>query len=183
MVNVLGEVDLAETTADETRMGEIINGNKRGQVRVCGSIFTGSGKPGDFQWMIEQPEYDRTLFVFNDNEEQFLAYMNGDYSRASMKGGGNAVIRPYQYSCPIPRAAGIPTGADGIGYDVLDNRVRAIIDQAIDGRIGTMLASGLYSEIVFSKDPNRETLGTGIFNPSDKVKDYVYSKLMCLVSE
>jgi hypothetical protein len=28
--------------------------------------------------MIEQPTYGRALFVFNDNEEQFLAFLRGE---------------------------------------------------------------------------------------------------------
>jgi len=42
-------------------------------MQVIGSIFAGSSKTGDFGWMIEQPEYGDSLFIFNDNEEQFLA--------------------------------------------------------------------------------------------------------------
>lgn len=150
---------------------------RNSSVRVIGCIFTGLGKYGDFSYMIQQPEFSDTLFVFNDNEEQFCSYMNGDRTGiACTRGGGNAIIRPYQ-CLTIPRAVGIPTGVAGKGYEQLDSRVCKIIDQAIE-RIKNLISSGFYSEIMFSKDSDRETLGTGIFNPCDDVKNYIYEKLI-----
>lgn len=43
-------------------------------MQVIASIFAGSGNPGDFGWSIIQPEYADSLFIFNDNEEQFRAF-------------------------------------------------------------------------------------------------------------
>ena len=40
-------------------------------VTVLKSHFEGAGREGDFSWMIRQPQHERTLFVFNDNEEEF----------------------------------------------------------------------------------------------------------------
>ena len=70
-------------------------------MQVIGSIFGGGGKAGDFGWMIQQPEYDDALFIFNDNEEQFLAFRKNPKSGAGCaRGGGNAIIRPYQCAEP-----------------------------------------------------------------------------------
>ena len=154
-------------------------GQSGDKVEVSGSVFTGPMREGDFTWMIEQPEHSRTLFVFNDNEEQFLAFMSGDRTIACVRGGGNASVRPYQCHQPFPRAAGIPTGSNGQGYQELDDRVRHIVDEAIS-RINDLIRSGNYEKIVFSKDPDLPTLGTGIFNPSNDVKAYVYTSLMKL---
>src|SRR5229473_2159509 len=67
---------------------------------------------GDFGWMRSQTEYVDALFIFNDNEEQFLAHVSNPSDRSDFAcgaGGGNARIRPWQCET-IPRSAGVPTG-------------------------------------------------------------------------
>ena len=44
---------------------------------VIPSVFTGTGRFGDWAWMREQAHWAHTLFVFNDNEEQFDAFAAG----------------------------------------------------------------------------------------------------------
>jgi hypothetical protein len=79
---------------------------------VSGKIFNGTGKDGDFGWMILQDQYRDVLFIFNDNVKQFTAHQNDSLDpEGCSPGGGNAIIRPYQCLTP-PRAAGIPTGPD-----------------------------------------------------------------------
>jgi hypothetical protein len=144
------------------------------KIRKVKSVFTSPETEGDFAWMIEQPKYAQSLFIFNDNETQFKAFHanepNGLYA-----GGGNAIIRPFQAGAH-PRAAGIPTG-DGVGYQALDTNVKDVIDQAI-GYIKQLLGSGNYEEIVFSTDQEGETLGTGIYEVDRAVLDYIFQKLM-----
>lgn len=132
-------------------------------IRVTASVFRGTGREGDFSWMIEQPRYERSLFVFNDSEDRFEAFMTG-----IARGGGNAVIRPYQ--AWRPRAAGVPTGP---GYDALDAHARKVIDRAI-GRIRELLQTGWYDEVVYSASPdNPERLGHGIFDVGPDVLGYI----------
>ncbi len=95
----------------------------RKKITVIPSTFSGSGQVGDFEFMLNQPEYERTLFIFNDNEEQFDAFVNGQSSGFS-RGGGNAAIRPFRKLTP-PRAAGVPTGKSGRGYSSLDEPTKA----------------------------------------------------------
>lgn len=155
---------------------EVVSARVPKSTPVVGSIFSGPGKSGDFRWMADQPEYDRTLFVFNDNEEQYFAHLSGDRRSGCSVGGGNAAVRPLQCQEP-PRAIGIPTGSRGVGYPALDDRVKSIIDQAVD-RIRSLMPA--YDQVVFSKDPHSSTLGTGIFKPSEDVKKYIYDSLMDL---
>ena len=151
------------------------------RVSVSGSIFSGRGKPGDFGWMIEQEQYARTLFVYNDNEQQFDAFQNGDKSLGCSVGGGNAVIRPYQCRDP-QRAIGIPTGSRGEGYAVLNDHVKTKIDQAISA-IRALAASGKYDTVLFSQAAvDAPTLGTGMFRVSEEVKKYVLESLLRLNS-
>ena len=145
------------------------------------SEFTCRGIDGDFAWMIEQPQYARALFVFNDNENQFLAHQERRGTEHSCsRGGGNAVIRPYECLEP-PRATGVPTGSFG-GYSALDAHSRQIIDQAID-YVRMLLSSGGYEQVVVSWDSAQQTLGTGIFVVSRDVADYIIEQIELAVAE
>ena len=128
--------------------------------------------------MIDRPEYARSLFVFNDNEAQFIAFFTG-HPLGLQAGGGNAAIRPYQGHSPS-RAAGIPTGNSG-GFTELDLNVKALIDDAM-AHIKRLLATGNYDEVIFSYDAKNNTLGTGIFDVGEPVKQYIFDALMALES-
>ena len=145
-------------------------------MQVIKSRFLGPGQDGDFSWMIDRPEYARSLFIFNDNEMQFIAFHTG-HEAGFAAGGGNAAIRPYQGHSPI-RAAGIPTGEKS-GYQHLDLNVRALVDDAI-AHIQRLLRSGNYDEVIFSYDTANDTLGTGIFHVAEEVKSYIYHSLIAL---
>jgi len=147
-------------------------------MKVTKSQFTGSGRVGDFSWMIDRPEYARSLFIFNDNEMQFIAFHTG-HDAGFAAGGGNAAIRPYQGHSPI-RAAGIPTGEKS-GYQQLDLNVRALVDDAM-AHIQRLLRSGNYDEVIFSYDAANDTLGTGIFHVADEVKNYIFQNIMALAN-
>jgi hypothetical protein len=145
-------------------------------MKVTKSQYTGPGSAGDFSWMIDRSEYSRSLFVFNDNEMQFIAFHTG-HEAGFTAGGGNAAIRPYQGHSPI-RAAGIPTGEKG-GYQHLDLNVRALVDDAM-AHIQRLLATGNYDQVIFSYDEANNTLGTGIFEVADEVKSYIFESIMAL---
>jgi hypothetical protein len=145
-------------------------------MQLIKSQFVGPCQEGDFSWMIERPEYARSLFIFNDNEMQFIAFHTG-HEAGFTAGGGNAAIRPYQGHSPI-RAAGIPTGEKS-GYQNLDLNVRALVDDAM-AHIQRLLATGNYDQVIFSYDAVNDTLGTGIFDVADEVKSYVFESIMAL---
>lgn len=149
-------------------------------VKVTGSVFAGPGRDGDFKWMIEQSEYDDALFVFNDNEEQFMAFRTDPRSPSGCSaGGGNAAIRPWQCADP-PRAAGIPTGTlAGGGYPALTDRVREVIDAAIE-HVGAVVKTIGYRRVFYSAADGSGALGTGIFAVGDDVKRYVVTRLSAL---
>ena len=144
---------------------------------VIGSVFDEPGRDGDFSLMSRQSEHEKTLFIFNDNEEQFRAFVRGDSSGFS-KGGGNAAIRPLRGLKP-PRAAGVPTGIHGDGYSRLDEATKKVINESLTV-IQELLNSGVYERMIFSKDKSSPTLGTGIFLVAEDVKKYIYDTLMCL---
>ena len=144
---------------------------------VIASVFDKPGMAGDFFWMSRQAEHEKTLFIFNDNEEQFRAFVKGERSGITA-GGGNAGIRPLRGLKP-PRAAGVPTGSRGGGYSRLDESTKKVIDESLSV-IQELLNSGDYERMIFSKDKNLATIGTGIFNVATEVKTYIYDALMGL---
>jgi hypothetical protein len=150
-------------------------------VVVRGSLFKGGKKPGDFGWMIEQCQYAKTLFVFNDNEQQFSAFINGDRGPMGCSvGGNNGVIRPFQCLDP-PRAAGVPTGSNGAGYATLTPQVKALIDRAIQN-IRKLATEGDFDTVVFnqSNQDGHPTLAANIFAPVMDVRDHIFDSLLRL---
>jgi hypothetical protein len=150
-------------------------------MELIGSVFAGGGKPGDFTWMITQPEYADALFIFNDNQEEFRAHQrHAPGSGRCHRGGGNAAVRPFQ--CQEPqRAAGIPTGASGQGYQRLDDDVRAVIDEAL-AAVHALLDTNRYSRVIYSAADRSGDLGTGIFSVGDDVRAYIVEGLRRVVA-
>ena len=144
-------------------------------IKVTRSIFKSSGCLGDYLWMSNHPEFARALFVFNDNEEQFDAFVAGKASGFTA-GGGNAAIRPLRKLLP-PRAAGVPTGKHGSGYSALDTPTKAKIDEAL-AVIDTLLKTGDYDQVIIPASKDGNTLGTGIYDVAPEVRDYIFSQLL-----
>ena len=114
--------------------------------------------------MIKQNKYRASLFVFNDNEQQFIHGPN-------TPGAGNAAIRPYKSTKP-PRAWGIPTGPN---YTKLTPKNRSLIDAAVR-KIFQLAQEHGYKEVIYSSDKTGR-LGSGIFVISDDVNNYIICKL------
>ena len=144
-------------------------------IKVTRSIFKSSGCLGDYLWMSNHPEFAQALFVFNDNQEQFDAFVAGKPSGFTA-GGGNAAIRPLRKLSP-PRAAGVPTGTlrDG-GYVALDESTKAKIDEAL-AVIEALLKTGDYDQVVIPTSKDGNTLGTGIFDVAPEVREYIFKRL------
>ena len=143
-------------------------------IKVVRSIYRDAGVLGDYLWMIDQPEFARALFIFNDNEEQFNAFVAGK-ANGFTAGGGNAAIRPLRNLVP-PRAAGVPTGKHGRGYSAFDASTKAKIDEAL-AVVDALLKTGNYDEIVIPTSKDGDTLGTGIFEVALEVRDYIFRRL------
>lgn len=146
---------------------------------VIKSVFQGGNREGDFGWMIRQPHHERTLFIFNDNEEEFYAHFRGGPHPCSA-GGGNAVIRPYQCD-PHRRAAGMPTGTYEAGphykgYSLLDDQVRQAIADAMS-QIEALLGSGRFDALAFSWSDDTK-LGGKIFTTAQVVRDHIVDEIL-----
>ena len=145
-------------------------------IKVVRSVYRTAGVLGDYLWMSNHPEFARALFVFNDNEEQFDAFVAGKASGFTA-GGGNAAIRPLRKLLP-PRAAGVPTGTlRAGGYVALDTPTKAKIDEAL-AVIDALLKTGDYDQVVIPESKDGNTLGTGIFDVAPEVRDYIFTRLL-----
>lgn len=141
--------------------------------QIYGTKFTKKRTIGDFEWMIQQPEYKNSLFIFNDNEEHHLTMI---------RGGGNAVIRPfnkYNQNLEKPLSAGIPTGTmmKG-GYDFLTTDVERTIDATLN-EIIELIKKYNYDAIYYSVGLNNK-LGTGLFKVDQNVINYIDQKIQLL---
>ncbi len=142
---------------------------------VIPTFFEELGRHGDFAWMRMQPDHASTLFIFNDNEEQFNAYLNGMASGFTA-GAGNAIARPWRLLSP-PQSAGIPTGKKGKGYASLDAQTKTTIDQSLQV-IKDLITTGNYSQMVFSADSTLTTLGKATFEVSAEVCEYIFKNVI-----
>jgi hypothetical protein len=144
-------------------------------MKVIGSVFQGGHKEGDFNWMVQQTKYDDALFVFNDNEQQYIVHRDDPTDAdGCSEGAGNGVIRPWQCKSP-PRAAGVPTGPS---YAKLTPHITKLIDEAV-ATVGKIAADQNCARIFYSADSHGH-LGTGTFQVGDDVKAYILQKLKAL---
>ena len=135
------------------------------KVYVIPYVFKSPNKPGDFLWMINQKQYDRILFLFNDNIRDH---------NTNLIGGGNACIRPYNmHGSHLPvRSSGIITG-NRKGFNILNEEVMKIIDGCID-EVKALIDTGNYDAICYSSTSDEDnTIGTSIFKVDDDVKNYI----------
>ena len=150
-------------------------------VALVPSVFTERGKQGDFIWETEAAilanaqlaPSGRTLWIFNDNEQDRLT---------SVVGGQNAAIRPlnrFGAHSAAPLSAGITTGTNGSGYSTLSDPARRVINSDLFA-IQSILATGKHSVVKFSSDGSGK-LGTNIFVIGDDVNRYIVANLQRVV--
>lgn len=152
-------------------------------VTVLGSPFKGKKQPGDFQWMVKQPEYDDAIFIIAEN---VIDSLRDDASA----GGGTACLRMLTpdrvASGVVPRAVGIPTGwsLQTRGFSHLDSLyVKTIIDLSLDRICIVMNQHPQIKRLIFSSDAADPLLiGVGIFGDtlSPKVRKYISDQIQSL---
>lgn len=163
------------------------------RIIVSGVEYDRNNEDTHFEILIKKPEYGNTLFLFNDNIEDYLdfhLYAKGTPTSAAR--GGNAIIRDWQLSLyNKPMAASFPTGfyaesqrrgeRIGVAFES-GNFVKDIIDYSFE-YIARLLLTGAYDRVVYSKSPNEEGIGLGYnnfkINTSSElaVKRYIENKI------
>jgi hypothetical protein len=148
-------------------------------VRIEPVHFTKRNQHGDFEYMIEQPEYADSLFLIQENVVDSLTSDN--------PGAGTACLRPYTYRLVSdktrPRAAAIPTGwnVDSGGFTELSKAVKSTIHVCMQ-RIRLLLQKYDYKSVVFSCDKDDTTkIGQGIFEIAKDVLTYISDQIWSLM--
>tara|TARA_B100001778_G_C18596724_1_gene635122 strand:+ start:2022 stop:2963 length:942 start_codon:yes stop_codon:yes gene_type:complete len=101
-------------------------------VKVRATYFNGFNQPGDYAWQLGNTYYNRVLHIFNENVEQ-------QRSKSDVRGGGNAIARPYRKT---GAAIGIPTGhLHSGGFPALNSHAKTEIDDAIKEIIAHIVAN------------------------------------------
>ncbi len=142
--------------------------------KIKGIVFKNKEEYGDFEWMINQDKYKDCLFLFNDNLEHHFS---------NRRGAGNAIIRyynPYNSKLIKPQSFGIPTGSlSNGGFDELTLEIKFILDKCFE-HLKSILQKYNYKKIYFSKDKEKNKLGTSIFIVNQEVIDYITKKIFDL---
>jgi hypothetical protein len=117
-------------------------------IRILKSRFVGAGQEGDFEWMIRPPRHARTLFVFNDNEDEFHEHLHGG-AHVCMSGGADrnskrmtsaeAVVIDREVA--VRRGAPIRQAAPGGRRARRGMRARAV-ERALGERVGLLARAG-----------------------------------------
>jgi len=127
-------------------------------------------KDMDFELLMKKESLKNALFIFNDNFQ--IHY-------TTIRGGGNASIRPQNNLSIYKRSFGIPTGHYKSGYSSLEESQEEI-DICLN-ELNLLLQSGNYNKIVYSIETlNEPLLGTGIYNVDKEVKSYITKKILNL---
>lgn len=143
----------------------------RRPVTVTGVKFIPGQEYGDYGAMHKSGKYADSVFMFNDNHQQFCAadpqnIIQFNKHSTHCHGGGNAAIRPEQIH---GNAIGMPTGP----YDSLDQivfirgqtcTVKDIIWEACERTVDLFLKRSDKDRIFYSIDaPGSKLIGLGIF--------------------
>lgn len=138
-------------------------------MEVIGTVFTKRNKYGDFLFMLKDPEYADSLFIYNENTELFI-------SKSRKRGAGNAVIRPFRFTEP-PRSSPIVTGTlrEG-GFDGLTDEVKALIDAGIE-EIKNKIKEWGFKRVFYSAEVENGIIGQNIFVIGYEVRKYITDRL------
>lgn len=175
--DVIDPANVPNATVEE-HGDDAINATEKA-LKVIGVPYVKDGAAlsgGDYKVMIQMSEYERTLFVFNDNVE------DGRSSELRI-GSGSAIVRPYASEEASCQAVGLPTGwMKGVPFASLDCQVRQCLNAAYERIISTYFHYG-YERIVFPCDADQlpdQVLGTATFHVADDVLQYANNLLASL---
>lgn len=151
------------------------------QVELIPIVSYRNQSANDFLNIINQPEFDNALFLFDEDQEDFIKYakflQSKNMNRLICK-SFSSDLRDYR-CLDLPKAAGIPVGVNGVGYT---NIFQAIpyIQAAID-YIRELLNTEKYSSIVYlSKDDGR-TFSTYPMRQSHDIIEFITGSIEELV--
>ena len=130
---------------------------------------------GDFNWMIETGDYKNTLFIFDDNVDEYNKNIE------EIDDNGLSKIRKYNEFGKYAKisSAGIIMGSSfNNGFSVFDNNVKNIIDRCISD-IKRIIIENNHNEIYFSSDENGN-IKPSYYNVNKDIIKYVSERIFLL---
>lgn len=127
--------------------------------------------------MVSQPEYEKVIFVFNDNWTD---------RNTAKRGAGSASVRPWNCHGKYkdrPRCVGIPTGDScrSGGYKALTDEVKAKIDTQI-ALLQRLVTEHGYTTIYYPSAGGPDgPLATQLFAVDSSVLLYIKEQLKTIV--
>ena len=139
---------------------------------IHGIIYKKPNEYGDFNYMINSGEYDNVLFLFDDDVNTYNTCISGK---------GISKIRKYNEFSNNRNisSAGIIMSLQNIGFNILDNTNKNIINMCFD-KIKDLIIEYKYKKLYYSCDQ----YGLIISNVSyvdDAVIEYIKNKILSLV--
>ena len=149
-----------------------VDNNADTKKNIKGIIYKNKDEYGDFNWMIESGSYKNTLFIFDDNVDEYYTCIEGN---------GLSKIRKYnefgKYE-KISSAGIIMCSSYNNGFSKLDSKTKNIIDRCI-GDIKRLVMEYGYNEIYFSSDEDGN-IKPNCYNINNEVIKYVSDQIFLL---
>lgn len=129
---------------------------------------------GDFTKMIQDPQYENVIFIFNSNFED---------RHLRRPGGGSAAIRPYSFpnhmGCVFPRSVGVHTGwsIQTGGFQYLDQDVKMAIRIGFERLNYLLHKNPAICTVIYPAAKGSDSIGTGIFTVGKDVVDEINRRL------
>lgn len=127
--------------------------------------------------IIENSEFENSLFVVDISEEDFITY--AEYLNSGRQNPFICELMSTDlknFMCMVsPKVAGIPVGLGGIGYQDIKLAV-PYIESAIE-YIKNLLATGQYISVVYLTEDDGRTLKTLSMHPSSEIKEFIVDSL------
>lgn len=159
----------------KTKISNVYNLINESKIKIERLIACKYTRETDFSKMINDPEYDDYLFIFNDNYTEH---------RTTKRGAGNACIRPYNNYSRLerPRSFGIPTGNYRSGYSSLDLCINDLSECLIE--LIELIKIHNYKGIIYSVNNSGDYLiGNGIFEISTGVLIFITQVLFAICQD
>jgi hypothetical protein len=131
-------------------------------------LFINDNPYTHFSFMVKYKQYDATLFIFSDIEEQFI-------SQICIPGNLNADMRPYQCSYP-PRSSGIPVETFESGYNTITPHSKNMIDKGIDFIVEKCHKYN-YSRVIYAVNQEGNFNTDGNFYLTPEISRYIIAEL------
>ena len=137
---------------------------------IKGIVYKNKNEYGDFEWMIRSKNYNKTLFIFDDNIE---------YYNTSIKGDGIQKIREYNEfsnNFNINSAGIIMAESEGNGFIELNDKNKMMIDLSFENIKNLIIRYG-YNSLYYKCNEDNGEIFTDLYYLDNNITKYVMEKM------